>query len=112
MSSVFILNNAKDKHTITWPTFQNVRGSDTCYKLLEFLFENLRLDYVQLLLTSDKMVTINAEIWFTNDSGPRRYSEWLMSQYDVIGVVFDNKEKAIELQTELDKRYMWKLLKS
>ena len=110
MSSPFELNEVKRKYTITWPTFHDIRGNETCYNLLKLLFERFKLAYVQLLLDNDNMVTINAEVWYT--SSGKHYSEWLMSQYSITGVVFDKKENALELRDELEKRYMWKLLKA
>ena len=110
MNSPFKLHKIKNKYTITWPTFHNIRGNETCYNLLTLLFERFKLCYVQLLLNDNNMVTINDSIWYSN--GGMHYSEWLMSQYDITGVVFDKKEEALALKDELEKRYMWKILKS
>lgn len=110
MSSPFILSELKHKYTVTWPAFHDIRGNESCYNLLKMLFEKFKLDQAQLLLNKDNMVTINAHVWYSNSG--MNYSEWLMSQYNITGVVFDSKEHATDLQTELEKRYMWKLLKA
>ena len=110
MSSPFILSELKHKYTVTWPSFHDIRGNESCYNLLKMLFEKFKLDQAQLLLNKDNMVTIDAHVWYSNSG--MNYSEWLMSQYNITGVVFDSKEHATDLQTELEKRYMWKLLKA
>lgn len=111
MNGPFKLNEVKHKYTITWPTFHDIRGNESCYNLFNLLFDKFKLDCVQLLLNNDNMVTINASVWYEGD-GAKQYAEWLMSQYNITGVVFDKKEYALELQEELEKRYMWKLLKT
>ena len=110
MSSPFILSELKHKYTITWPSFHDIRGNESCYNLLKLLFDQFKLDEVMLLLNTDNMVTIQSIIWY--QGGAEQYSEWLMSQYNITGVVFDSKKHATDLQTELEKRYMWKLLKA
>jgi|688.fasta_scaffold1460652_2 hypothetical protein len=110
MNSPFILNSGKINHTITWPSFRNINGNPACYNLLKLLFEDMRMDYVVLLLSDEQMITINASLWFSNHG--QAYSDWLMSQYSILGVSFKEINKAKYLQDYLEKKYMWKLLKA
>ena len=109
MNSPFILNKVKDDYTITWPTFHDIRGDYACYNLLKLLFEDMKMSEIQLILTNDQMITIQSIIWYSNQG--KRYAEWLMSQYNIIGVVFKEKDKAEYLQDYLEKKYVWRLLK-
>ena len=110
MSNPFVLREVKDRYMITWPTFHDIRGNETCYNLLKILFDQIRVYEATLLLNNSNVVSISCEIWYTGAG--ERYSEWLMSQYDVNGVVFDKRNQAEQLKEELEKRYMWKILKT
>ena len=110
MSSPFEINIAKQGYAVTWPSFHNIYGNPACYNLLKILFDQIKVNEAMLLLNDNNMVTINSIIWYSNQG--EQYSEWLMSQYNVTGAVFKKKSEAEELQTELEKRFMWKLLKS
>lgn len=109
MSSPFKLNTLKQGYTVTWPTFENIQGNSTCFNLLKLLFEQIKVDEAMLILNKDQMVTIQGSIWYSGHG--EKYSEWLMSQYNVTGVAFKKINQAEELRDELEKRYMWKLLK-
>ena len=109
MNSPFVINEVKKCYVLTWPTFHDIRGNEGCYKLLELLFEKIKVNEAQLILDKDQYVTINASLWYGNYGD--RYSEWLMSQYNILGVIFKEKSHAEYLQDYLEKKYIWRLLK-
>lgn len=111
MSSPFILNQVDaDKFKVTWPSFHDVQGDDTFYNLLKILFVDVKVNQAHLLLNQDQMVTIQPIVYFSKSV--TNYSDWLMSQYNVKGVMFDDINHAKHFVEILEKRYMWKILKS
>lgn len=110
MSSPFVIEQTKKHYTVTWPGFHNINGNPACYNLLKILFDQIKVDSSMLILNGQNMVTINNIIWYQGEG--ERYSEWLMSQYSITGAVFKEERQAIMLQEELEKRYMWKILKT
>lgn len=110
MNSPFVITNLTSGHTVTWPPFHNIYGNPACYDLLKILFDQIKVDEAVLLLNDDNMVRIKPEVWYSNQG--EQYSEWLMSQHNVTGVVCKNKNEAEKLQVELEKRFIWKVLKS
>lgn len=109
MSSPFILNKVSKGYTVTWPTFHNVQGNPECFNLLKLLFEQIKVDEAMLLLGEDQMVTVGGSLWYSGHG--EKYSEWLMAQYNVTGVAFKKINQAEELRDELEKKYIWKVLK-
>jgi hypothetical protein len=110
MSSPFAIEKAKNHYLVTWPKFRDIHGNPSCYNLLKILFEQIKLDEAMLLLNGQHMVTVSSEIWYLGRG--EDYSEWLMSQHSITGAIFNQEYQASMLQEELEKRYMWRLLKS
>lgn len=112
MSSPFIIDTLKNnKFVVTWPAIQDIHGNPACYNLFKILFDEIKVDYACLFLTSmDNLMTISSEVWYSKSAG--QYTDWLMSQYSIVGVLFEQKKQAEQLQQILEKKYMWKILKS
>ena len=110
MSSPFVINKTRNYYTVTWPGFHNIHGNPTCYNLLKILFEQIKVDEAMVLVNGDRTFTISSEIWYIGHG--EQYSEWLMSRHSILGAVFKEEKQANMLQEELEKRYMWKLLKA
>lgn len=111
MNSPFIIEKTKDNYKVTWPAIHDIHGNDSCYNLLRVLFVDMKVESAKVFLTSmDNMMTVSADIWYNRRA--QQYSDWLMSQYSIVGVLFDDISNAEKLQEILEKRYMWKILKS
>lgn len=111
MNSPFVIEKVRNEYKLTWPSFHDIHGNPACYNLLKILFDDIKVNYAKVFLTSmDNLMTISADIWYSKSA--HQYSEWLMSQYSIIGVLFDDENQAQKLQEILEKRYMWKVLKS
>lgn len=110
MSSPFEIHQTKNHYTVTWPGFHNIYGNPACYNFFKILFEQIKVDRAMVLVNNQHMCTVSSEIWYMGDR--EQYCDWLMSKYDITGAVFTEESQAIMLQEELEKRYMWKLLKA
>lgn len=111
MNSPFVIEKVKNEYKVTWPAFHDIHGNDRCYNLLKILFDDIKVDSAKVFLTSmDNLMIISADIWYSKSA--HQYSEWLMSQYSIIGVLFDTEGQAEKLKEILEKKYMWRLLKS
>lgn len=111
MSSPFVIEKVRSEYKVTWPAFHDIHGNDSCYNLLKVLFDDIKVDNAKVFLTSmDNLMIISADIWYSKSA--HQYSEWLMSQYSIIAVLFEEEKQAKKLKEILEKRYMWKVLKS
>lgn len=111
MSSPFVIEKVRNSYRVTWPAFHDIHGNPACYNLLKILFQDIKVDTARVFLTSmDNLMNINSSVWY--DKSAEQYCEWLMAQYSIVGVLFDDQVQAKRLQEELEKRYMWKVLKS
>lgn len=112
MNSPFVIDKLQNsKFVVSWPAMQDIQGNPACYNLFKILFDDIKVDYASLFLTSmDNLLTVNSEIWYSKAA--EQYTDWLMAQYSIVGVLFENKNHAEQLKEILEKRYMWKILKS
>lgn len=110
MKSPFTLTLNGKKYSVSWPTFHDICGNPACFNLLKLLFDTMKMNQVTLILDSNQTVSINSELWYSNHGN--QYTEWLMSQYNISGVIFNEKNKAKYLQDYLEKKYVWQLLKT
>jgi hypothetical protein len=110
MSSPFVIEQTTKHYTVTWPGFHNIYGNPACYNLFKILFDQIKVDEAMIIVNDQHMITVNVVIWYQGHG--EAYSEWLMSQHSITGAVFKEEKQAIMLQEELEKRYMWKLLKA
>ena len=113
MSSPFKIEKTNKGYAVSWPTFHDIQGNNACFNFLQILFVDMKLDHASVLLSGygegKNIMHISAELWYSNHA--QQYSEWLMSQYNINGAMFDHQYEAEKLQEILEKRYMWKLLK-
>lgn len=104
----------KDNYVVHWPTFRNIRDTETGIKLLDILFGEIKCFEVGLSLLlqgGDKdTLWISFTSWVQDTS--HTYSEYLMDMYEIRAVVFRNKDEAEQFQNILEKKYIWKILKA
>ena len=97
-----------------WPTFKNIRDTETGIKLLDILFGQIKCEEVglQILLQGGEHDTlwIGYSSWARDVNG--LHSEYLQDMYEIRGVVFHKETEAIHLQDILEKKYIWKVLKA
>lgn len=112
MSSPFKIEKTIKGYAVSWPTFHDIQGNNACFNFLQILFVDMKLDQASVLLSGNgegNIMHISAELWYSDHA--KQYSEWLMSQYNIKGAMFNEQNQAEKLQEILEKRYMWKLLK-
>lgn len=109
MSTPFVIDYVGNLYTVTWSGFHNINGNPTCYNFFKILFEQIKVDEATVIVNGQHLLTVSLEVWYTDGE---RYSEWVMSRHYISGAVFREQKQAILLQEELEKRYMWKLLKA
>ena len=97
-----------------WPTFKNIKDTETGIKLLDILFGQIKCEEVglQILLHGGEHDTmwIGYSAWArdVNDL----HSEYIMDMYEIRGVVFHKESEAVQLQDILEKKYIWKVLQA
>ena len=111
MSSPFPIIKQGSYYTVTWPSFENVRRPESTNKLLEILFEQIKVDQAKLILVNEKLYSIDMALWFDKNALTLNWDD-LMRNHDVCGVAFPKEDQAKQLQDILEKRYLWKALKT
>jgi hypothetical protein len=111
----FILNDLPDNTwSVEWPTFRNITDKVTGRKLLTILFEDIKCFNVGLgvKLNSGEMDTlwVDYKLYWQDKEG--KYTDYLEDMYEIGGVVFTEKEQALQLQDILEKKYIWKVLQA
>lgn len=109
MSTPFTIECTADHYVVTWPGFHNINGNPTCYNFFKILFEVIKVHEAMVIVNGQHLLTVSQELWYMDGE---KYSEWVMARHYITGAVFNEQKQAILLQEELEKRYMWKLLKA
>lgn len=98
------------KYTVSWPTFRDIRELEVKIKLLDLLFNELKLYDVGLAI---KFNQDDLDVMWINQFaylGHPEIDQYMQDHYDIVGVVFEKKEDAVKLQDWLEKKYVWKVL--
>ena len=111
MSSPFPIIKQGSYYTVTWPSFENIKKMESNLKLLEILFEQIKVDQAKLILVNEKLYSIDMTLWFDKNALTLNWDD-LMRNHDVCGVAFPKEDQAKQLQDILEKRYLWKALKT
>lgn len=110
MSSPFEIHQTKNHYVVTWPSFRNIQGNLWCYNLFKILFEQIKVDSATILINNQHL-SVGSHIWY--DKIHRgAWCHWIGSTHEITGALFNEEKQAILLQEELEKRYMWNLLKA
>lgn len=111
MTKPFIITSEnRNTHTVSWPTFNDIRQADTKIKLLEVLFKELNNDEVGLVIKFShddlNIMWIKDDAWASMPDIDR----YMHDHYEIIGVGFKSLSSAETFQTYLEKKYMWHIL--
>lgn len=110
MSKPFFINSDNNIHTVSWPTFQDIRMADTKIRLLKVLFSELRVPDAGLV------IKYNQEefdvMWISEyvGLGHPEMDEFIHDHYEIAGVSFHKLEYAEKFNDYLEKKFMWKVL--
>ena len=111
----FIINDLPDNTwSVEWPTFKNITDKVTGKKLLTILFEDIKCHHVGIgiVLNGGEMDTmwIDSKLYWQDTEGS--YTNYLEDMYQIGGVVFIEKDQAVQFQNFLEKKYIWKVLQA
>lgn len=110
-NSPFIITDAVNKkYTVSWPTFRDIREVEVKIKLLDVLFNDLKLFDVGLAI---KFNQEEMDVMWINQFaflGHPEIDQFMQDHYDIVGVVFEKQFDAEKFKDWLEKKYIWKLL--
>lgn len=114
MSSPFLLTDIDSKrnvhHVVSWPQFNDIRDLETKIKLLDVLFNELRLPDTGLVI---KFNQDEVDVMWVNELsylGHPEIDQYMHDHYDIVGVAFTKKQDAQVFLEFLEKKYIWKVL--
>jgi hypothetical protein len=109
-----IYKTEKNRWITHWPTFKNIKDTETGIKLLDILFGQIKCEEVglALLVRNGEIDTmwIRYSAWASDVNNC--FSEYLQDMYEIRGVVFHKQHEAEQLQDILEKKYIWKVLQA
>ena len=113
VTTPFILNDLPDNAwSVCWPGYEYnlVNNPAKAQKLLEILFDLIKVDEVQLSVrregwSEDKyeIMHINISAWFQDSGGLCRH----VNDFIVSGIKFAHRNQAEQFKEHMDKRLMW-----
>ena len=104
----------KGKFLVSWPKWQNIKHFDTKKILLDVLFDDIGSEEVGISMSIVKdeldIMWITWYTWAQDVNGD--YASYLEDMYEIKGVIFKHKDEAIRFQEYLEKKLVWKILKT
>jgi hypothetical protein len=108
LSSPFKIEAVENGYSLTWPSMRGVYQSDKKINLIRMIFSVCKIDYFKLIcwnsIDSSETVRINKD--YENDPTLQDSIRGIIE-----GVIFDSNDDALTCQQELEKRYIFKMLK-
>lgn len=111
-SGPFTLNDLPHGWSVAWPDYEHVvvNNPKKLTRLLEMLFDELKLDQAQLgiLLNNGEfeIYHIDSMLWYGRDSRDQLV-EHVLGTFTIAGVKFDDESPARKFLAMMEKRYIW-----
>ena len=115
-NSPFTLSELIDTWAVSWPKWKNIKEFDTKKKLLSVLFDDIKCDEVGIAIAISMfgddidVMWIPLNTWAQDINGD--YAAYLEDMYEIKGVIFKHKDEAIRFKEYLEKKLVWKILKT
>lgn len=108
----FNVNKYKDGFSILWCN-QKINEIVTD-NMFDLIFNKIKANnigiYVNLNSHHPSILWLSDSVYCSDIN--HKYQNWLVSQYEIMGFIFANMNQVDQFKNEIEKLYMWDIIKS